>query len=830
MTAKRPEISVVIPSHNRREQLIASLRAFELQTIVPDRFEVIISLDAVTDGSAEAVGAIAWPFAVRLTIPESRGASAARNAGASLARAPRIVFLDDDIIVANGFLEAHLHSAMSFPGSVVLGESAPEIPEKDWFSGDLRQWWLDHYDELRLPGHRFGHLDVLSGNLSLDKALFERVGGFDLSLKIPREDYDLGYRLSLADTKFVFNPKAYGLHYDRSDLSRSFRRSSLEGTADVQIARKHPALFRTMRVANLTSPSFSGRVLRTAVFQLPWIGKAIATAVRRSLPLLERLGWRRLWERGSGAVRLFNYYAAAAEALETPAELQEISGLNTATWVEPDLLTVNLMDGVEAISALVAKRLPRDLSIMFGTWQIAYLWGAPGAEPLEPRHLMRALDENIFSWAKLATALESLPPLPGADPAGFVGLTPRGETGYSLGTLDLANWSLTARNETLNYPMRLLVRRGEIPIGWVRMIAAPQKGQFWETLRLKILYNRALVDRLVRCEMLPTLQQATPPISVVICTRDRPDSLRRCLAAVQSLDYPDFEVVVVDNASVSDTTKQLVQSLPGLRYVRENRPGLDWARNRGIAEARHDFIAYTDDDTQVDAHWLRGFAAAFAEPGVDAVTGLVVPMKLDTMAQVYFEDVYGGMGRGFSPWFRHGGTTSTRDILWSSGCGVGANMAFRRAVFDEVGRFDPALDVGTATRGGGDIEMFHRVMAKGCGLAYTPAAFVWHEHRTDFPALLRQLRDNGSGFAAYLQAAWRNRTVGRGAIAVFALKEWIWGWQIKRLIRPGRHRRETVLAELGGLMQGRRFYVKARVDAEVLAATAPPEPHQVNTE
>jgi glycosyltransferase involved in cell wall biosynthesis len=314
---------------------------------------------------------------------------------------------------------------------------------------------------------------------------------------------------------------------------------------------------------------------------------------------------------------------------------------------------------------------------------------------------------------------------------------------------------------------------------------------------------------------------------VVICTRDRADTLRRCLAAVQMLDYPDFEVIVVDNASVTDATRDLVQSLPGVRYVREDRPGLDWARNRGIAEARHDIIAYTDDDTQVDDQWLRGLAAAFAEPGVDAVTGLVVPMKLDTVARMYFEDVYGGMGRGFTPWFRPGGSATTRDKLWSSGCGVGANMAYRRSVFDKVGRFDPALDVGTATRGGGDIEMFHRVMARGAGLAYAPEAIVWHEHRADFPALLRQLRDNGSGFAAYLMAAWRNRTVPRRAIAAFALKEWIWGWQIKRLLRPGRHRRETVFAELGGMMQSRRFYNKALVEAARLAETAPPEPLQV---
>lgn len=822
MSIQSPEVSVVIPSHNRRLSVLRTLEALARQSIDPQRFEVIVALDAPSDGSVEALKARDWPMTVRVTIPDGRGASMARNTGAALAQADRLIFLDDDVEVNPEFIASHLRAGRENPDAVVLAEYAPAVPDKGWFYDGLRNYWRDHYAEVKLPGHRFTYLDTFSGNMSLSRRLFDKVGGFDTTIQC-REDYEIGYRLLLAGARLVFEEGAHGLHYDMTDLARSMSRARAEGVGDVQIARKHLALFRMMRVANLTSGARSGRVLRTAVFRFPGFGKTCARTVLALLPALQWLGLRGLWQRGYNAARLFHYYAGAASMLEFETELQDLSNLNTRAYREPDELTVDLMQGIPAISAQVTARRPRSLKIMFGSWQVNYLWDAPGAERLETRHLTRALEDTVYSWSKFASALEDLPPLPPDDPENMIAVTPRCYAGFALGTVDLADWSMTARNGALVYPMRLLVRRGAIPLGWSHLIAPPAAGQFWHYLRQNILNDRQVVDGLIRTKLLPAPVTPEPGISVVICTRDRVDTLRRCLAAVQALAYPTFEVIVVDNASSTDATRLLVESFPGIRYVREDRPGLDWARNRGIAEARHEIVAFTDDDTQADAFWLRGLAGAFAEPGVDAVTGLVVPKKLDTVARVYFEDVYGGMGRGFTSWFRPGGSVSTRDMLWSSGCGVGANMAFRRSVFDKVGPFDPALDVGTATRGGGDIEMFHRVMARGAGLSYAPEAFVWHEHRADFPALLRQIHDNGSGFAAYLMAAWRNRTVPRRAIATFALKDWIWSWQIKRLLRPGRHRRDTVFSELGGLMQSRGLYRKALADAERLASQPTPD-------
>lgn len=276
-----------------------------------------------------------------------------------------------------------------------------------------------------------------------------------------------------------------------------------------------------------------------------------------------------------------------------------------------------------------------------------------------------------------------------------------------------------------------------------------------------------------------TKHATPPPISVVVCTRDRAQLLQCCLNALRQLDYPNYEVIVVDNASRDDATARVVAATP-FRYVREDRPGLDWARNRGIAEAGHAIIAYIDDDAQAAPGWLRGLAAAFADPLVAAVTGLVVPSELATPAQQLFEQ-YGGMGKGALTRQFQRARLCARDLLSAHQVGVGANMAFRRTTFAQVGHFDTALDVGTPSSGGGDLDMFHRVLVAGLTLRYEPSVVVYHQHRRELEALRRQLYANGRSFGVYLLKIWKQGDVERAAVARFAAG-WVGGWLLKRWI------------------------------------------------
>ena len=310
---------------------------------------------------------------------------------------------------------------------------------------------------------------------------------------------------------------------------------------------------------------------------------------------------------------------------------------------------------------------------------------------------------------------------------------------------------------------------------------------------------------------------ATPTVTVAVCTRDRPDDLARCLDAIQALDPPPDQIVVVDNAPSTNDTRLLVIQRPGVRYVREPRPGLDWARNCAIREATSDIVAFTDDDVVVDPLWVGALRRTFADfPEAMAVTGLVLPYELETAAQQQFEE-YGGFGRGFERRvYRVDQEHGDRAVAEHGGTGkfgTGANMAFRKAVFAEIGHFDPALDVGTVTNGGGDLDMFFRVVRSGHTLVYEPAALVRHRHRRDRTQLVRQIANNGIGFYSYLMRNALARPEDAAEIRWLGAW-WFCAWDVKRtllsLLQPGRFDRDLSWAELAGSIRGLFRYQRAR--------------------
>ncbi|MDQ2098255.1 MAG: glycosyltransferase [Tychonema bourrellyi B0820] len=380
--------------------------------------------------------------------------------------------------------------------------------------------------------------------------------------------------------------------------------------------------------------------------------------------------------------------------------------------------------------------------------------------------------------------------------------------------------------------VRILVCYRGRPRGWAYVSNNP-----WEQTISADRVRQTIVDQLGKELVRSTLREEfgavseavtdrhLPPISVVICTRDRTDLLKGALEAILALDYPHREIIVIDNAPANNSTAELVALLP-VRYVKEERPGLDWARNRGIAEARHEIIAFTDDDVRPDRGWLRGIAAGFADPEIMAVSGLVAAAELETVAQQQFELIYGGMLQYLDSRKTNGSELSVQELLWASNYGVGANMAFRRQVFETVGNFDVALDVGTATRGCGDIEIFHRILAKGYATVYEPRAFVWHLHRRTDKALSKQLQDNGRGFGAYLLTCDRNRTVPRLEILKFAMFNWFGWWLVRRLKTPGLLPRHLVVSELLGALGSPFAYGKAQLQAQQLAELEPQEQPQ----
>jgi GT2 family glycosyltransferase len=261
---------------------------------------------------------------------------------------------------------------------------------------------------------------------------------------------------------------------------------------------------------------------------------------------------------------------------------------------------------------------------------------------------------------------------------------------------------------------------------------------------------------------------AAPFISVVICTRDRLDQLAACLRRVGQQEYPRFEVLVVDNAPAGDEVRVLSAAAPGgmpVRYLREARPGLSWARNAGVAAASGEIIAFLDDDEEPDRHWLAGLAAGFARArDIGCVSGMVLPARLESRAQEWFEECGGhSKGRGFSrAVFSAAGPQSPLFPL--PPFGVGANMAFRREVLARIGGFDVALGAGTPARAGEDTLALTMVLLAGYRIAYEPAALMRHHHRADPAGFGDQIEGYGVGLTAYYAALLRHRPLALPAL------------------------------------------------------------------
>ena len=243
-------------------------------------------------------------------------------------------------------------------------------------------------------------------------------------------------------------------------------------------------------------------------------------------------------------------------------------------------------------------------------------------------------------------------------------------------------------------------------------------------------------------------------VSVVVCTRERPQALARCLAALRESSDESTDLVVVDNAPATDATRLVVAEFPGVRYKVEARPGLSYARNTGIRFAKGDVIVFTDDDVVVTPNWLEELCRPFSDPAVMCSTGLVIPAELQSREQSFFEH-WMTFHRGYkSVRFGREWLLSFRSAAPVWRIGAGASMAIRRTAFEKVGVFDTRLGAG-ASGCSEDSEFWYRLLAAGYVCEYTPAAVVLHHHRADAASLAQQMLAYSRGHAAALLVQFR---------------------------------------------------------------------------
>lgn len=255
------------------------------------------------------------------------------------------------------------------------------------------------------------------------------------------------------------------------------------------------------------------------------------------------------------------------------------------------------------------------------------------------------------------------------------------------------------------------------------------------------------------------LIEAGGSVSVVIASVSRTDMLADTIESLLQQDYPDFEIIIVDNAPHHATISKFIaenyaeNSL--IKCVSEANPGLAHAHNRGLAEVNNPFVVFTDDDVILDKHWLSEMVKGFhVSEDVACVTGMIFPFEMETPSQEWIEQ-YGGFNKGFSRRIFDLNSNRVDSPLYPYTAGVfgsGANMAFRTKVLREVKGFDSALGAGSVAMGGDDLAIFFAIIMTGNKIIYEPSALLYHKHRREYEGLRRQAYGYGVGLGAYLTA------------------------------------------------------------------------------
>jgi GT2 family glycosyltransferase len=243
-----------------------------------------------------------------------------------------------------------------------------------------------------------------------------------------------------------------------------------------------------------------------------------------------------------------------------------------------------------------------------------------------------------------------------------------------------------------------------------------------------------------------------PRVSVVVCSYNAERTMEPCLASLEKLNYPDYEVIVVNDGS-TDGTLAIAQRFPYCRIISQQNKGLSVARNVGAEAATGEIVAYTDSDCVADADWLTYLVAKMESASLVACGGPNFPPPEDSLVPAAV---------AVSP----GGPTH---VLLSDDVAehiAGCNMAFRRDVLLSMGGFDPIYRAA-----GDDVDICWRFQDAGYVIGFSPAAVVWHFRRNTVKAYIGQQRGYGKAealvyskhpfrFNLFGQAKWLGRIYG----------------------------------------------------------------------
>jgi len=393
--------------------------------------------------------------------------------------------------------------------------------------------------------------------------------------------------------------------------------------------------------------------------------------------------------------------------------------------------------------------------------------------------------------------------------------------------------------------LRGLLRWQGAPVGYIELpingdrcsatdIIKAVQAQGTELLKQNLVYNRLAQSDNSSWQISDLLHLPSPssskllPVTVALCFERIESNFMACLNVLQQSTYPKLEVLIID-ATADENELAIIAAEFGdrFRYHTSPEPSLNAARNFAIQMASGDILTFLDGSMIPASDWVEALATAFAEqPQAVAIAGLAVQAESKTASQIWFEQRY-GLWRGLCPNWHE--LNLSKPIAWNTlgtwQIGTGANLAFRRSIFDQIGGFDLALDRAHLTEGGSDMDLLCRLLLAGEHVFYEPKAIVYYNTPATEADLRSYIYRYITSFYAYLAAS--SQHYPQLKLSFFKVGLWQLLYSLKSLLLIKWFPRRMILMELLAIATCQGKYAKAQkqvkppTQASLLVSTAP---------
>ncbi|WP_324715464.1 glycosyltransferase [Carboxydochorda subterranea] len=738
-----PRASVVIPVYNNWRYTFACLTSLE-RTGVTRRAEVIVVDNGSTDETAIDLPRL-FPWVKVLRYNENLGFSAACNQGAAAARAPFIVFLNNDTEVKPGWLDALVAAAEASPRIAIVGSKLLFPDGRVQHAGVQIRYGAPFpltamHVRYGMPddgGDKAAVVDAVTGaSMLVRREVFQAVGGFDEGYKNGYEDVDLCLKVRSRGLDIVYEPRSVAIHYESATPGRHKH----EEQNNVRLHRLWMGVISSMR------PPRTGK---TETTPRPRVSVILVThnSLRTIVPCVESI----LSELQPDDELI---------VVDNASQDATASYLNVIAQQEPGkLLTVHFsQDNVGyAAGAAIGARIARNRFVAFVNPDTLVFdsWIDDLVRPMLENEEIAAsgpVSNYAAGLQNVARYLENVPPQVSID-----WLRARLREGWSEKTVEtrlLIGFCLAVRRDAFEavggFDESLFLGNDDLDLSWrlwkagYKQVVVPSvfvlhhgQASFRTEPQAKTAYlvqqsTNQLYEKLYaaysgavpRPQDLWGIDWFCPQadlVSVIIPVRHGPSVTRRCLEALVRHTHRPFEVIIVDNDTDPETKEVIEEFARGHDHVTVIRNaenvGYPVACNQGMARARGEYLVVMNNDVVVTPHWAsRLLAALSVEPKLGAVgprTNFVVGPQLVEGAS-YTEE---SLDAWAEEWFRkHAGSLRLTMRL------IGFLMMIKREVIEQIGGFDPLFGVGNFE----DDDFSLRAQLAGYKLAIADDVFVHH--------------------------------------------------------------------------------------------------------